>query len=65
MATMEKKPTGLRKKLLPIFKCQPCGNLSMYPGGPFCTFSRPVRKISTNIYKEMPEWCPLEDVKGE
>ena len=48
-------------KLMEIFSCYGCSHKGTLDcRSHFCTLMER-RPIKTNIFKEIPEWCPLED----
>ena len=50
------------QKMMPIFKCHGCNNYSTIDcRSHFCVAANH-REIETNIFTEIPEWCPLDDV---
>lgn len=57
----------MRKKLMEIFNCYGCHwrstiNCRDY----YCRYIKgKKREITTSVFKEIPDWCPLPDAEAE
>lgn len=54
------------RKLMPIYRCYKCINCSTIDcRNHFCIANNTRKKIKTNIFTGIPDWCPLEDVPNK